>query len=297
MRTVEHFKIESIAVAPGRRNVSDAAVSRLAESLSSIGLRTPITVRIVDGWTAPDGVVVDGQPVLVTGAHRLAAAKSLGWQEIECFVFDGDNEIDAQIWEIAENLHRAELTKAERADQVAEWIRLVEEKQEQERQALIRSEARKIERESDYRIDEDEALEVADEVSRQLDAKPEGGRPEGGTRAASRELGISEPQARRAKLIASMTPAAKKAAKAAGLDNNQKALERIARKPEAEQVAEVTKIKKEREDREKKKEAEREKDEEQRRKDKAENDFNDLIAAWKKASPWVRGRFRAHIKE
>jgi ParB family chromosome partitioning protein len=29
---------------------------------------------------------------------------------------------DARLWEIAENLHRAELTFAERAEHVAEWI-------------------------------------------------------------------------------------------------------------------------------------------------------------------------------
>jgi hypothetical protein len=35
-------------------------------------------------------------------------------------------EIDARLWEIAENLHVAELTELERAEHVTEWIRLAE---------------------------------------------------------------------------------------------------------------------------------------------------------------------------
>lgn len=35
---------------------------------------------------------------------------------------------DARLWEIAENLHRSELTVQERADHVAEWVKLVSDK-------------------------------------------------------------------------------------------------------------------------------------------------------------------------
>lgn len=35
---------------------------------------------------------------------------------------------DARLWEIAENLHRAELTVQERAEHIAEWVRLTGEK-------------------------------------------------------------------------------------------------------------------------------------------------------------------------
>ena len=34
-----------------------------------------------------------------------------------------------RLWKIAENLHRAELNAQERADHIAEWVRLTEEKQ------------------------------------------------------------------------------------------------------------------------------------------------------------------------
>lgn len=81
--------------------------------------------------------------------------------------FDSDDELEARRMEIAENLHRAELTTLERSEQVAEWVRLTEERQG---------------------------------ILRQLDAEiPRGrGQPEGGRRAASREINVSEPQARRA---------------------------------------------------------------------------------------------------
>lgn len=98
--------------------------------------------------------------------------------------------------------------QAERAEQVARWIDLVEQKQQAE--ALARADARNVERESDYKVD-------AEGVSPQLGEKPEGGRPEGGVKAARKELGVSKGQAYRSKLIASIPDEAKQAAKDAGL--------------------------------------------------------------------------------
>ncbi len=176
---IEEVYFDDMVIPTGRRSINHAAVNTIAESIKQIGLLTPITVRSTN----------DGEKVeLVTGAHRVAAAKKLGWDKIECIVRDCD-EIDARLWEIAENLHRADLTALERADQIAEWTKLIGEK-----------------------------------VLRQLDAKPQGGRPEGGVRAASRELGISEPDARRAVKVASLSDEAKQAARDAGLDDNRSAL-------------------------------------------------------------------------
>ena len=33
------------------------------------------------------------------------------------------SELDARLWEVAENLHRAELTALERAEHISQWIR------------------------------------------------------------------------------------------------------------------------------------------------------------------------------
>lgn len=51
----------------------------------------------------------------------------VGWIDIECFVEDIDAS-EAKMWEIVENLHRAELTALERDEQVALWVELSEKK-------------------------------------------------------------------------------------------------------------------------------------------------------------------------
>ena len=142
-----------------------------------------------------------GRYLLIAGRHRLEALRILGADKVPVRVVDLD-DVEARLWTISENLHRTELSVTERADQIAEWIWLAE-----------------------ARI-----------VSRQVDAKPsreEGviGRPRGGVRAASRELGISEPEARRAVKIASITPKARQAARSAGLADNQSALLKVAAAP------------------------------------------------------------------
>lgn len=140
-------------------------------------------------------------PILIAGRHRLEAARRLGWEEIDAYVFEGD-ERDARLWEIAENLHRAELTVQERADNIAEWVRLTGEK-----------------------------LSGASCAT-----KPGSGRhSEGGLRAAVRDLGIDRREAQRAQTIASIDPQVKAAVAAdPRLADNQAALLRVAAEPSAE---------------------------------------------------------------
>ena len=78
-------------------------------------------------------------------------------------------DVDAKLWEIAENLHRAELTVQERSEHVAEWVRLAEQKQ-----------------------------------SAQL--APKGHRPRGGMNDAARELKLTRQKVRRAVKIDSIIP-------------------------------------------------------------------------------------------
>lgn len=61
----------------------------------------------------------------VKGRHRLEAAKRLGWTHIDCAVVDGD-EIGAELWEIAENLHRLDLTKEQRDEHIRRYAELLE---------------------------------------------------------------------------------------------------------------------------------------------------------------------------
>ena len=55
------------------------------------------------------------------------------------------------------------------------------------------------------------------EVLNQLGSKPSGGRPRGGEREASRQLGLSQQDVHRAIKVASITPEAQQAAHEVGL--------------------------------------------------------------------------------
>src|SRR5919205_961671 len=101
-------------------------VDQLAASIQEIGLRHPITVRRIAARSEETGNEIDTY-ALVAGLHRYKAVARLGHKDIAVIEFDGD-EIDAKLWEISENLHRAELTKLERNEHIDEWRRLVQEK-------------------------------------------------------------------------------------------------------------------------------------------------------------------------
>jgi ParB family chromosome partitioning protein len=119
---------------------------------------------------------------------------------------------EARMWEIAENLHRADLTVLERDEHIAEWVRLA------------------------GKNDDPKPGQVGP-------VSNVGGRgKEGGISAAARELGIAGTTAKRATKVAAITPEAKAAAKETGLDNNQAALIQVAKAPPEEQAAKVEEI-------------------------------------------------------
>ncbi len=74
-----------------------------------------------------DGQEVEGVPVLVAGRHRLEAAKRLGWSHIDCVEVD-DDPVSAEMWEIAENLHRLDLTKDQRDEHIRRYAELLLER-------------------------------------------------------------------------------------------------------------------------------------------------------------------------
>ena len=113
-----------IEIGERHRALSNDAVERLAKSMAEIGLRHPVSVRIVDEMMV-DGELTAGVPVLVAGAHRLAAAKALGWDRIECIEVD-DDAITAELWELAENLHRLDLTKEQRDGHIRRYAELLQ---------------------------------------------------------------------------------------------------------------------------------------------------------------------------
>ena len=90
----------------------------LAASMASIGLQSPITVWVPD----------ESKIVLVAGAHRLAAAKSLGWEYIDALEISLDGD-ERELWEIDENLCRSELTDAEKREHLRRRKALWEQRQ------------------------------------------------------------------------------------------------------------------------------------------------------------------------
>jgi uncharacterized ParB-like nuclease family protein len=123
---VLNLKIADIKITGRRRALKPAKINELAESIASLGLQSPITVRLVKrdlGWGK-----AKTEWVLVSGLHRMEAMKQLGQKKIPCFIIAGGKRV-ARMSEIAENLHRAELTPFEHDEQVAEWVQLLESEQ------------------------------------------------------------------------------------------------------------------------------------------------------------------------
>jgi hypothetical protein len=205
--------IDAIDLSQTIRPYNAAVVAELAQSIRAIGLQTPLTC-----------IVRDGQHILVSGRNRLEALRTIGCEQAPVRVVDFD-DVDAQLWQLSENLHRAELTKLQYDQQVVKYAELLKAKRAGETVAPIQPPPKEIPPEG---------------VSRQVDAKPPyknvGGRPEGGHRQAARELNIPEATVRRAYLTASLSTEAQEAAVEAGLDDNRSALLEAAkeRTPEAQ---------------------------------------------------------------
>lgn len=108
--------IETIMCDDRLRGIDQDHVDLLAVSMEEFGLRSPLWVQMADGA---------GLHSLIAGAHRLAAAKQLGWTDIRCEVLDCDG-IDARLLEIDENLFRRELNPLDRSVFLAERKALYE---------------------------------------------------------------------------------------------------------------------------------------------------------------------------
>jgi len=209
MITPETVDVDFVFVPDRLRPITDAAVEAMAVSLAEVGLLTPITLREVEKMVI-DGKEVCSVPVLVAGACRLAAAKKLGWERIAAVFIDGD-ETDFRLLEIAENLHRSELTALERAEHLREWVRLTAEKS---------------------------SAQVGPVKTRRADGR--GGAVGEGLNAAIKEIGITRQEGQRAvKIAEGQTPEAKAAVVTKGLDNNQSVLLAVARTPADQQLAKI----------------------------------------------------------
>lgn len=116
MRTFP-VSVDSIQIGERHRALNEDAVGRLQASIKELGLQQPITIRVAGG---------DGAPVLVAGQHRLEAVRRLGWKQIDCIEVS-DDALRAELWEIAENLHRCDLTKEQRDEHIRRYAELLVE--------------------------------------------------------------------------------------------------------------------------------------------------------------------------
>lgn len=187
----ETLFISNVTVPAHRaRGLNPEAVARLAESIKRLGLQTPISVRYDDA---------SGDVVLVAGLHRLEAMRSLGEETIPAVYTTGTTD-EARMWELAENLHRAELSEAERREHVAEWVALTAEK-----------------------------------VCHGGTPLPGGAQPkESGIRKAAKELGLPVSSVKRAVDAESLSPDAKALADEVGAGTVQRAAAARAGSPEAQ---------------------------------------------------------------
>ncbi len=201
-REINTLSLDQTVVSQGRELDMDV-VAQIAESITMFGLQAPICV-----------VSDDKEFRIISGRHRLAAVRSLGREQIEALVYRGLSDIEIRLAEIVENLHRAELTVIQRADQVTEYVKLVKERQKEG---------------------------VAQLGQRPSNVKGASGR-EAGDSAAARELGMSRQEIQRADKIASIAPEGRAAAIEAGLGDNQTALIEIAAAPKEQQQAVISEI-------------------------------------------------------
>lgn len=140
---VENIPVDDVFIVGERRDADAAAVGTLAESIKRLGLQTPITVRVDDNIPDPETGEIMGAYALIAGRHRLEAYRKLGFDRIPAVVRDC-TEVEAELWEIAENLHRVDLTKDERDRQIRRYAVLLTEQETAERNRVAQSEPPEI---------------------------------------------------------------------------------------------------------------------------------------------------------
>ncbi|MEN8723854.1 MAG: ParB N-terminal domain-containing protein [Alphaproteobacteria bacterium] len=106
---IRKITLGDIRVSKRLRPIDSAQVDLLADSMAAKGLLEPIIVMV-------DGDKID----LVAGAHRVAAAKQLGWPDIAAIPKSRMTVNERRLIEIDENLARHELNPLDRAIFIAQ---------------------------------------------------------------------------------------------------------------------------------------------------------------------------------
>jgi len=164
------------------REINEEKLKSIMGSMQEIGLKTPITVRRKKS----------GDLIVIAGQHRYLAAKRLKWERIDCFVVQ-DGKEEAQLWSLAENLHRAELQPFEQARALKQWKQLTE------------SRGKGVQK-----------------------AQPGGKQPhDKGISKTAKRLGVSRERVRRLHVIGRIKPDAQAALEKAGLHRNKALLIKV----------------------------------------------------------------------
>jgi ParB family chromosome partitioning protein len=161
------------------------------------------SIRLLGLQSAPTVVERNGRYMLVAGRHRIEAMRVIGKDPIPVRIVDFD-DARARLWTISENIHRNELNALDRAEQVAEFVRL----------------SVKVRKAEPGQVDVQPTSEKPVQV-----AQVYGGRGNtGGISASARKLGVPRQEIVRARTIAALPSVVKERARSLGVDGNQSAL-------------------------------------------------------------------------
>lgn len=151
--------VDSVIVGQRHRALDPTRVEALAESMDTLGLQQPISVYMDD----EDGVH------LIAGLHRLEAARALRWEQVDAS-FIKMSPVRREMWEIAENLFRVDLSKDQRDEHIRRYAELMTRAEE----------------------------EVVTQNASKPKSGPKGGRPKSITSKVAEATGISHDTVRRA---------------------------------------------------------------------------------------------------
>jgi ParB family chromosome partitioning protein len=129
--------IAAISIGSRLRQLREPIVRELMDSISMLGLREPISVSTGLGQREGGGPEVVTF-ALVVGRHRLEACRRLGRTEIEANILQLD-EAECKLWEIDENLCRAELSQLERAEHLLKRKEIFEKRYPSAKAGVMRA--------------------------------------------------------------------------------------------------------------------------------------------------------------
>lgn len=103
--SINEIELDKIEANPGqpRTNFDEEALAELSESIRTIGVISPITLRKID----------DEHYQIIAGERRWRAAKQAGLDKIPAYIKTADDEQQVQLMALIENIQREDLNAIE----------------------------------------------------------------------------------------------------------------------------------------------------------------------------------------